>query len=158
MHFYHWSSCFADPRQGQVCGRGRKHFLNTGSFSYFSHHSPLSLIIMSSCIQCCSSLPSAHLQPAGLRRRDHGLYAIPSFLIRGTPALVWPSNLYKPLCKRRDNQTGWPISHEIHLFQHVFSPIWGTFTLPVISTTVETHCVTPRQPCWLEMKWRWRCG
>lgn len=48
------------------------------------------------------------------------------------------------LSERRDNQTGWPISHEIHLFQHVFSPIWGTFTLPVISTTVKTHCVTPR--------------
>ena len=95
--------------------------LNTRSFLYFSHHSPLSLIIMSSCIQCCSALPSAHLQPTGLRRRDHGLYAIPSFLIRETPALVWPCNLYKPLWKKR--QSNW-------LANQPWNPFISTCILP----------------------------
>ena len=73
--------------------------LSTRSFSYLSHHSPLSLIIMSSCIQCCPFPSSVHLQSAGLWRRDHGLYAISSFLNREAPALGWPCNLYKPFCK-----------------------------------------------------------
>ena len=47
------------------------------------------------------------------------------------------------LSKRTDNETGWPISHEIHLVQHVFSPDWRAFTLPVISTTVKIHTVLP---------------
>lgn len=118
--------------------------LNTRSFSYLSHHSPLSLIIMSRCIQCCSFPPSVHVQTAGPWRRDHGLYAIPSFLIREAPALGWSCNLYKPLCERTNNQTGWPISCEIHLVQYVFSQILGGLSISIISKMVKHTLCHPR--------------
>ena len=152
MHRYRWSPCSAYPRQWHGCWRGRKQFFEykkllvsfTPQFLVLNHYEQLHPVLL---------FPTfAHLQPSGLRRKDHGLYAIPSFLIRKAPALVWLCNIYKPLCKRRDNQTGWPISHEIHLVQHVFSPIWGAFYFQLF-LPLWKHTVSPPDS---HIDWKWR--